>query len=92
MEDQKTPELEMLSKIHNQLIDIKQILVEIELSKPGTSHTLQTRLQQIVGSDKHVDGEGRAGIPEVRQQKVIAPTNEGIQAGEAKDAPTGAGQ
>jgi hypothetical protein len=92
MDEQTTPELEMLSKIHNQLIDLKRIIVEIELAKPGTSHTLQTRLQQIVGTDQHVNSEGHPGVTTVRQQKVIAPTTDNIQAGEAKAPPTGAGQ
>jgi hypothetical protein len=92
MEDQQSPELEMLSKIHNQLVDLKRIVVEVELSKPTTSHTLQTRLQQIVGTDKHVDSAGRSGVPQERQQKVIAPTSDNLQRGEAKAPPTGAGQ
>jgi hypothetical protein len=92
MEEQKNPELEMLAKIHNQLVDLKQILVEIELSKTTTSHTLQTRLRQIIGSDQHVDGDARPGMLEASERKVIAPTDGSITAGEAKDRPTGVGQ
>jgi hypothetical protein len=92
MEEQTSPELEMLAKIHNQLVDLKRIIVEIELSNPGTSHTLQTRLQQIVGTDQHINSEGHANEHLPRQQKVIAPTSDNIESGEAKQSPTGAGQ
>ena len=92
MEEQKNPELEMLAKIHNQLVDLKQVIVEIELAKPGTSHSLQTRLRSLVGADEHVDGDAHPGMLQASARKVIAPTDGHIAPGEAKDTPTGAGQ
>jgi hypothetical protein len=80
---QESAQLELLAKIHNQLVDLKQIIVDIELSRTDTSHTLQTRLRQIIGSDQHLKADGSSGSPLARQQKVIAPTDTGITPGEA---------
>jgi hypothetical protein len=75
-------QLELLAKIHNQLVDLKQIILEIELSRPGTSHTLQIRLRQVMGSVDHVNIAGHADMPTSRQQKVIAPTDTTIEPGQ----------
>ena len=80
---QETAQLDLLAKIHNQLVDLKQIIVDIELSRTDTSHTLQTRLRQIIGGDQHLDADGSLGTPAARQQRVIAPTDTGITPGEA---------
>lgn len=82
MEDHTDAQLELLAKIHDQLVDLKRVMIEIELSRPGTSHTLQTRLQQIVSGDEHLDAHAGPAAP--RQQKVIAPTNTTIQPGEGR--------
>ena len=77
-------QLEMLAKIHNQLVDLKTVLVEIEMARPGTSQSLQTRLRQIIGGDQHIDVAGHSAATATRQQKVIAPTDNNIQPGEDK--------
>jgi hypothetical protein len=81
-ERENNPELDLLAKIHNQLVDLKQIIVDIELSRTDTSHTLQTRLRQIIANDSHIDGSGHSDSPVARQQKVIAPTDTSITPGE----------
>lgn len=82
MDERTDAQLELLAKIHDQLVDLKRVIVEIELSHPNTSHTLQTRLQQILSGDKHL-GEG-SGSTAPRQQRVIAPTDTNIQPGEGR--------
>jgi hypothetical protein len=72
-------QLEMLAKIHNQLVDLKQIIVEIELARPGTSHTLQAHLRQVTGNPERIDAGGRSNTPTERQQKVIAPLNADVR-------------
>ena len=82
MEDRTDVQLEMLAKIHDQLVDLKRVVIEIELARPGASHSLQARLQQIVSSDQHISE--KSGTSEPRQQKVIAPTDPNIQTGEGR--------
>lgn len=76
---------ELLVQIHNQLVDLKKLLVEIELARPGTTHSMQTRLRSIMGNTDHIDADGRASDARIRAQKVIAPTDPNIQPGEATD-------
>ena len=80
-EREDSPQLELLAKIHNQLVDLKRVIVEIELAKPGTPDTLKSKLSEIIGSDEQLTGD-RTGSPEVKHQKVIAPTDTGITPGE----------
>ncbi len=83
-ENTDTAQLELLAKIHNQLVDLKKILVEIESVRPGTPHELQARLRQIVAADKHIDAA--SGAAPARQHQTIAPTNTNITPGEGKDS------
>ncbi|HEY2003765.1 MAG TPA: hypothetical protein VGH44_01460 [Candidatus Saccharimonadia bacterium] len=85
MEERNDAQLDMLAKIHNQLVDLKRIMVEIELARPGTSQSLQTRLRQIVGNDQHVDAAGQLGALAQKERKVIAPGDNNIQPGEGRD-------
>jgi hypothetical protein len=82
-------QLELLAQIHNQLIDIKKILVETELARPGTTSELKTKLQEIVGGDKPVVSAHPGGGIQQRQHQNIAPENTGIQPGEGRDADKG---
>lgn len=76
-------QLEMLAKIHNQLVDLTTLIAEVELSKT-TSEILKRKLRQIQASAQHVDAEERpSGAVVTRQQKVIAPIDEAIEPGEA---------
>jgi hypothetical protein len=84
--EEPTPDnaqLELLAKIHNHLVDLKQMIVEIENADPTKSHTLQARLKQIVAGDQLIDVGGKSVAPGVRHERVIAPTDHNIQPGEA---------
>jgi hypothetical protein len=80
-EPTNTGQLEMLAKIHNQLIDLKKIIVEIELAKPGITQSLQTQLRGMIASDQPVSASNPGAVVE-RQQKVITPIDTNIQPGE----------
>jgi hypothetical protein len=71
-------QFELLARIHNQLVDLKRIMIEAELARPGASHTLQNRLRQIVGNDDYIEVGGHVPAPAARQQKVIAPLDTNI--------------
>jgi hypothetical protein len=91
-ENTDSAQLELLAKIYNQLIDIKKILVETELARPGATSDLKTKLQEIVGGDKPVDSARPGGGVQQRQHQLIAPTDTHITPGESKDEAHKAGE
>ena len=82
MEGTEDAQLELLAKIHDQLIDLKRVIIEIELARPGTAPALQAKLHEILSSAQHLGEGSDSSAP--RQQKVIAPTDLDIQPGEAR--------
>jgi hypothetical protein len=84
MDDHSDRQLEMLGKIHNQLADLKQIIVEIELAKPDTSEELRASLSKILSNEARIDAARHGDAPATRQQKVIAPSDTGIKPGESR--------
>lgn len=90
-ERQSDRQTELLAQIYNQLVDIKQILVEIELTRPGTSQALRTRLRQLEGSTAHIKADGQHAETGPRQPKVIDPANPNIQPGQG-DGPSFRGE
>lgn len=92
MEEHSDRQTELLAQIYNQLVDIKQILVEIELSRPGTTQALRTRLRQLEGATGHIRSDSPAGSIGPRQQKVISPTDPNIQPGEGSAAAPASGE
>jgi hypothetical protein len=79
---------ELLVEIHNQLVDLKRVLVEIELTRPGATEAVKTRLQEVLGSSQHIRADGSAD-GHSRQQRVIAPTDPDIKPGEGTDGSSG---
>jgi len=82
MEGTEDAQSELLTKIHDQLVDLKRVIIEIELARPGTAPALQAKLQEILSGDQHLGAS--SGSSDQRQQKVIAPTDLDIQPGEAR--------
>jgi hypothetical protein len=83
MEDrQSDKQAELLAQIYNQLVDIKQILVEAELARPGTSQAFQARLRQLAGVADHLRADGQSAKIGPHQEKTISPTDPNIQPGE----------
>ncbi|HSX01555.1 MAG TPA: hypothetical protein VLF67_04920 [Candidatus Saccharimonas sp.] len=73
---------ELLVSIHNQLVDLKKLLVEIELARPGNGQALQNRLRTVMGSVDHITADGRAAEATLTRQRVIAPTDNNITPGQ----------
>jgi hypothetical protein len=81
MEERETsPEVELLTKIHNQLVDLTKMIAEIEMTKT-TSELLKNKLRQVLVGSQHLNAEGSSTAAGPKQQKVIAPINEGVQPG-----------
>lgn len=77
-------QLELLAKIHNQLVGLKKILVEIELAKPGTTEVLKTQLRELIDADQPIDPARAGGIGQ-RERHVITPTDTEIEPGEGRN-------
>jgi hypothetical protein len=86
-EHQPNLQTEILAGIHNQLVDIKKILIETQISRPDASPALKDRLGQLQGSVDYIDASRPGNSPAgPHQQKVIAPDNPNIQPGEGNEA------
>jgi hypothetical protein len=81
-------QLELLAKIHNQLVDLTKLIAEVELSKTN-SQELKRKLSQLANTAQHIDtahATGGSALP--RQHQLIAPTDTHITPGEARDEVT----
>jgi hypothetical protein len=74
-------QMDVLISIHNHLVDLKAMLVEIESSHSDASESLKSNLRELISNDSHLEGGSHATAS--REQKVIAPTDTGITPGEA---------
>lgn len=81
-ESEVNPELDLLAQIHNRLVDLTKLIAEIELAKTQ-SEALKQKLRQALVNAKPVEAASHPGAVTMRQQKVIAPTNDNITPGEA---------
>jgi hypothetical protein len=76
MEEHQTgvEQKELLAAIHNQLVDLKRVIVEIELARPSAGQALQERLRRVIGSTDYISNTGQSESIGTRERKVITPT------------------
>jgi hypothetical protein len=82
MEERQDSQLELLTQIHNQLVDLTKMIAEIEMST-SNSELLKSKLRQVIVTSQHIDATGKISDSAPRQQKVIAPTDTSITPGQA---------